>query len=70
MNLTVSEGFDHLIEHFIDREDPNTMSFEALEQAARLQLAEVTIAQVEIADTKEQVVVHPEVIPTVQGEVA
>jgi hypothetical protein len=41
-----SEEFDCLMERFIDREDPNVMSFEALDQAARLQLAEVTTAQV------------------------
>jgi hypothetical protein len=40
-----SEEFDHLVEQFIDREDPNAMSFEALDQAARLQLAEVASAQ-------------------------
>jgi hypothetical protein len=36
-----SEEFDRLMERFIDREDPNAMSFEALGQAARLQLAEM-----------------------------
>ena len=33
-----SEEFDLLMERFIDREDPNAVSFEALDQAARLQL--------------------------------
>ena len=45
------EEFDRLMEEFIDREDPNAMSFEALDQAARLQLAEATATQVELSGT-------------------
>jgi hypothetical protein len=46
-----AEEFDRLMEQFIDREDPNAMSLEALDQAARLQLAEVTAAQIELTGT-------------------
>jgi hypothetical protein len=60
-----SEEFDRLMERFIDRADPNTMSFEALDQAARLQLAEATIAQVELADAKEEAMARPEVTATI-----
>lgn len=45
------EEFDRLMEQYIDREDPDAMSFEALDRAARLQLAEVTTSQVELTGT-------------------
>jgi hypothetical protein len=48
--LEVGE-FDRLMEQFIDREDPDAMSAEALDQAIRLQLAEVTTTQVELTGT-------------------
>jgi hypothetical protein len=41
------EEYDLLIDEFIEREDPDAMSFEALDQAARLQLAEVKTTQTE-----------------------
>ena len=40
-----------VMEQFIDREDPDAISFEALDEPARLQLAEVATAQVEVAGT-------------------
>jgi hypothetical protein len=45
------EEFDRLMEEFIDRKDPDAMSFEALDQSARLQLAEVTTTQVKLSGT-------------------
>lgn len=41
------EEYSRLIDEFIEREDPDTMSFEALDQAARLQLAEMKTTQME-----------------------
>jgi len=46
-----AEEFDRLMEQYIDREDPDAMSFEALDEVARLQLAEVVTSQVEITGT-------------------
>jgi hypothetical protein len=43
--------FDQLIDRFIEREDPNAISFEALDEAARQQLDEVTTAHVELTGT-------------------
>ena len=43
--------FDQLIAQFIEREDPNAISFEALDEAARQQLEKVTTAQVELTGT-------------------
>ena len=40
--------FDQLINRFIEREDPDAISFEALDEAARQQLDEVTTAHVEL----------------------
>jgi hypothetical protein len=40
-----SEEFYRLVIRFVDREDPYAMSFAALDQATRLQLAEVTTTQ-------------------------
>ncbi len=43
--------FNQLIAQFIEREDPNAISFEALDEAARQQLEEVTTAHVELTGT-------------------
>ncbi len=43
--------FDQLIEQFIEREDPNAMSAEALDQAARQQLERVATTRVELTGT-------------------
>ncbi|MBU0491433.1 MAG: hypothetical protein KKA73_20480 [Chloroflexi bacterium] len=40
--------FDHLVDRFIEREDPNALSFQALDEAARQQLDEVTAVRVEL----------------------
>jgi hypothetical protein len=40
--------FEQLIEQFIEREDPNAISFDALDEAARQQLKEVTTTHVEL----------------------
>lgn len=40
--------FDQLVERFIAREDPNAISFDALDEAARLQLDEVTTTHVKL----------------------
>ena len=40
--------FDQLIDQFIEREDPNAISFEALDKAVRQQLDKVTTASVEL----------------------
>jgi len=45
------EEFDRLIDQFVDREDPNAVSFAALDEAARRQLAEVATAQIELTGT-------------------
>ena len=45
------EEFDRLMEQYIDREDPDAMSFEALDEAARLQLTEVVTSQAESSGT-------------------
>lgn len=46
-----AEEFDRLMEQYIDREDPDAMSFEALDEAVRLQLAEVVTSQAESSGT-------------------
>ncbi len=43
--------FDQLVSQFIEREYPNAISFEALDEAVRLQLDEVTTARVELTGT-------------------
>ncbi len=43
--------FNQLVNQFIEREDPNAISFEALDEAARQQLDEVTTAHVELTGT-------------------
>jgi hypothetical protein len=45
------EEYDWLIDEYIGQEDPDAMSVEALDQAARLQMAKVTTTQVEIVGT-------------------
>jgi hypothetical protein len=40
--------FDQLMEQFIKRKDPNAISFDALDEAARLQLDEVATTHVEL----------------------
>lgn len=45
------EEFDQLIGQFIEREDPNAISIEALDEAARQQLEEVTTTRVEVTGT-------------------
>ena len=40
--------FDQLIERFIEREAPNAISFDALDEAARQQLNKVTTTHVEL----------------------
>jgi len=43
--------FNQLVNQFIEREDPNAISFEALDEAVRRQLDEVTTAHVELTGT-------------------
>ena len=43
--------FNQLVSQFIEREDPNAISFEALDEAVRRQLDEVTTARVELTGT-------------------
>ena len=46
--------FNRLVNQFIEREDPNAISFEALDEAARQQLDEVTTARVEFQPTSKR----------------
>ena len=48
--IDVSE-FDELLDHFIDAEDPNMMSFEAFDEAVNLQLDEMAALEVELTGT-------------------
>ena len=43
--------FNQLIEQFVEREDPNAISAEALDQAARQQLERVATTRVELTGT-------------------
>lgn len=43
--------FDQLMEQFIEREDPNAMSVEALDEAMRQQLEQITTTRVELTGT-------------------
>lgn len=47
LNTLGSEEFDTLVETFIDRSEPDTLSFEAFDQAAR------SLAQKAVAETIE-----------------
>ncbi len=49
-NLEAKE-FDRLMGQFIEREDPNAISFAALDEATRQQLEQVTTTQVELTGT-------------------
>ena len=46
--------FNQLVNQFIERKDPNAISFEALDEAARQQLGEVTTACVEFQPTSKR----------------
>jgi len=48
---TNGSGCILLVNQFIEREDPNAISFEALDEAVRRQLDEVTTAHVELTGT-------------------
>jgi hypothetical protein len=43
--------FNQLVEQFIEREDPNAISAEALDQAARQQLEQAVTTRVELTGT-------------------
>ena len=43
--------FDRLVNQFIERKDPNAISFQALDEAARERLDEVTTTRVELTGT-------------------
>ncbi len=56
MNDKVLDGieateFDRLVNQFVKREDPNAISFQALDEAARERLGEVTTTRVELTGT-------------------
>lgn len=43
--------FDRLVNQFIERKDPNAISLQALDEAARERLSEVTTTRVELTGT-------------------
>ena len=43
--------FDRLVNQFVERQDPNAISFQALDEAARERLDEVTTTRVELTGT-------------------